>query len=186
MGWTYEICVKDPKFNCNMHENNDCLDEILYSGSISLTGDGVFDRENLGTWMQLTDDERRDLTQHGYVEITRQHVTRARKVLEDVTNKIKSMPFDVEGDAYSRMTFDDSTKEYVTEYYGNPLNIEILKVIDTVFAKDYHVRVPWRNRYTNKIPNKDDVGVPYMIKSLDNVLKYYDDNPNSVLLLFLY
>lgn len=186
MGWTYEIRVKNPEFDYDAHKNDDCLDEILDSGSYQLITDQVFDRENLGTWMQLTDDERRDLKHNGYVEITRQHVTRARKVLEDVTNKIKSMPFDVEGDAYSRMTFDDSTKEYVTEYYGNPLNIEILKVIDAVFAKDYHVRVPWRNRYTKKIPNKDDVGVPYMIKSLDNVLKYCDDNPNSVLLLFLY
>lgn len=186
MGWTYEIRVKDPKFDYNAHENDEYLDETLDSGSHSLTGDEIFDREYLGTWMQLTDDERDELDCHGYVEITRQHVERAKKVLEDVTNKIRSMPFDVEGDAYAEEIFDDSTKDYVTKYHGNPLNIEILKVINEVFAKDYHVCKPWRHSYTNKIPNKNDVGVPYMIEVLDDVLKYCDANPDRTLLLFSY
>lgn len=186
MGWTYEIRVKDPKFDYNAHENDEYLDETLDSGSRSLTGDAVFDREYLGTWMQLTDDERRELDRRGYVEITRQHVERARKVLKDVTDKIRSMPFDVEGDAYSNMVFDDSLNDYVVEYYGNPLNIEILKVIDGVFAKDYHVCTPWRHHYTKKVPNKDDVGVPYMIEALDDVLEYCAANPGSSLLLFSY
>ena len=43
MGWTYEICVKNPEFDYDAHKNDDCLDEILDSGSLSLTGDGVFD-----------------------------------------------------------------------------------------------------------------------------------------------
>ena len=147
----------------------------LHRKMLPLSDDRVFDRECLGSWMQLKDEDFVFPDDNGLFIITPEHVSRAIDTLEALVDKVASMPFDrVAQNERVYQTWDSEKDCY--EYHGSPNNIAIFKEVEKVLLRTYHFTFPWENPEW-----KTANGVSRMLAALRRVQDFMKDNPNRVI-----
>lgn len=155
MGMTYKLIAKNGMVTEKLidyirHLRLDRDYEITVDDCrLDLTDDMVFDRECLGSWMALRYE---DYVIDGYkFHVTKKHLDRAIATLQELVNKVSSMPY-VDGDGsytYCRYKYSsDGEDEY--EFLGPPENIAIMKEVMKVFSREYHYTYPWEHGITTR------------------------------------
>lgn len=146
MGWTYEGYIV-PKND--IEKMKDCdFEEVLnhiQNTGIYIIDEGLFDRSALGRWSKLNSEQHNSLINYGYCKITVEQLENAVKVLKELDEKVRSMPFSNEGPNENRyVRYDETTHESIYEWHGPKENYEIYKIVSETFAKEYHYRFPWK------------------------------------------
>lgn len=151
----------------------------LHGKMLPLTDDMVFDRERLGSWMQLKDEDFVFPDGNGLFIITPEHVSRAIDTLETLVGKVASMPFDrvVQNEkVYNKQKWNPEKDCWDNEYHGSPNNIAIFKEVEKVLLREYHFTFPWED------PGWKTAGrVPQMLAALRRVQDFMKDCPNRVI-----
>ena len=159
--------------------NLDAFWDGLYKKMSPLTDDMVFDRECLGSWMQLKDEDYVIPNDNGLFIVKPEYVSRAIDTLETLLDKVASMPFDpVEGrePVYNRQGWNSEKQDWDNEYHGSPNNIAIFKEVEKVLLHAHHFTFPWENPEW-KTANR----VPQMLTTLHRVQDFMKENPNRVI-----
>lgn len=152
----------------------------LHKKMLPLTDDMVFDRERLGSWMQLKAEDYVIPNDNGLFIVKPEHVSRAIDTLETLLGKVASMPFDriAENEiVYNNRTWNSEKRCWDNEYHGSLNNIAIFKEVEKVLLRANHFTFPWGN------PEWKTYGrVPQMLAVLRHVQDFMKDNPNRVIL----
>lgn len=154
MGMTYQIIAKSDSVSQNVCDYIQGISELHHitidisqSGvRLNLTDDMLFDRECLGTWMGVKDEDF--ISYECKFRITKGHLDRAILTLQTLVDKISTMPF-VEGEnseTYCQYNVNgEPGTEAEYEYYGPPENIAIMKEVMKVFNRETHYTYPWED-----------------------------------------
>ena len=160
--------------------NFDAFWEGFHKKISPLTDDMVFDRERLGRWMQLKDEDFVFPNDNGLFIVKPEHVIRAIDTLETLLDKVASMPFDPvdsRGTVYNRREWNSEKQGWDNEYHGSPNNIAIFKEVEKVLLRASHFTFPWENPEW-KIKNR----VSQMLTTLRRVQDFMKDNPHRVII----
>lgn len=152
----------------------------LHKKMSPLTDDMVFDRERLGSWMQLKDEDYVFPNDNDLFIVKQEHVSRAIDTLETLLDKVASMPFDRVAQnemVYNRRKWNPEKDCWDNEYHGSPNNIAIFKEVEKVLLRESHFTFPWED------PGWKTAGrVPQMLAALRRVQDFMKDNPNHVII----
>lgn len=151
----------------------------LYEKMLPLTDDMVFDRECLGSWMQLKYEDYVFPNDNGLFIVNKEHISRAIDTLETLVGKVASMPFDrvaQNEEVYNKRAWNSEKNCWDNEYHGSPNNIAIFMEVEKVLLRAYHFTFPWEN------PEWQTAGrVPQMLATLRRVQDFMRDCPNRVI-----
>lgn len=146
-----------------------------------LVDDMVFDRERLSFWCGTTQSDWVNPDDNFARVLTKTHVDRAIAILQGLLDKVESMPFTKGADAYSEKSWDLQTDKWKYEYFGDPVNIEIVKEVDKVFSRSYHFTFPWESDDW-----KTDNRAADMIRALKRVRRFMEENPDRAVVALYY
>ena len=160
--------------------NLDAFWDGLHEKMLPLTDDMVFDRERLGRWMQLKDEDFVFPDDNGLFIVKPEHVSRAIYMLETLLDKVASMPFDPVAQneiVYNKQIWNSEKDCWDNEYHGSPNNIAIFKEVEKVLLRANHFAFPWEE------PKWKTYGrVPEMLAALRRVQDFMKDNPHRVII----
>lgn len=183
MGMTYSgYIIPKGEVDFKKHLDDDCLDylidDIARVGEYILDED-IFDRESLGKWLGLSDEQRNSTYNHGYCFITIDQIKNAIKVLKDLDERVSNMRFVMGGKNEAiGMHWDTETKKWKWEIWIGPEENEaIFREVMNVFNKAYHYIFPWDARFKGL---KDKwCGCSGYIKELEDALEKVEDAMTS-------
>lgn len=152
----------------------------LQKKMLPLTDDMVFDRERLGSWLQLKDEDFVFPDDNGLFIVNKEHIGRAIDALGTLLDKVASMPFDRVAQneiVYNKQEWNSEKNCWDNEYHGSPNNIAIFKEVEKVLLRTYHFTFPWEDPEW-----KSKSGVSQMLATLRRVQDFMKDNPNRVII----
>lgn len=152
----------------------------LHARMHPLTDDMVFDRERLGSWMQLQGEDFVFPDDYGLFIVKPEHVSRAIDTLETLLDKVASMPFDRVAQnekVYNKQEWNSEKNCWDNEYHGSPNNIAIFKEVEKVLLREYHFSFPW------EAPEWKTIGrVAQMISALRRVQDFMCAAPERIII----
>lgn len=186
MGWTYcAYAVKKNSIDFEKYKNDWALDPLLEDVGTNgdcVLDDSTFDRECLGFWMGITEEQRNEIDTNGCCKVTVDQFKNAQNFLKDLVAQVKKMPFDYRGK--NEMVYDGFDKKSGESKYkwtGTRNNKAIYDLVMKSFAKDYHFTFPWQ---------KGKLGVPDYIETLGETItkieQFYNNSDEYDILLFSY
>lgn len=157
----------------------------------NLISEMVFDREWLGDFMGLSDEEYGMIDRNGKCLVNMKHINRAIHFLEDFNERMRRMPYDKESEAYKMLRTEehdgnerivlDENGNAVYDYVGSDDNIAILKEVEKVLCRTYHFLFPWEEGTTS-----ENFGVTHYINALKSAKACMEKMNVSVAVLFWY
>lgn len=153
MGMTYSAyIIPHGSVDFKKYRNDPYLDSLyerIREVGDCIIDDDTFDRENLGSWLGLTDKQWDSAHNNGYCIIMIDQIKRAIKVLEDLDKRVAKMPFKTEGrNAEIDRKYDKEADMYVGKWDGPKENEAIYREVKKVINKDYNYVWPWENIYS--------------------------------------
>lgn len=150
MGWTY-TCYMVPKGSVDygVHAQDSCMDGLILNiqdVGTEIIDEMTFDREFLGRWMQLNEDQCECLYVNGYCIITLDEFRKAVDTLRDLDRRVAEMPFSKRGRNRMEGSIDQKTGKFVRYWNGTDKNKAVFDVVMEVFAREYHYKFPWDKR----------------------------------------
>lgn len=147
MGWTY-TCYMVPKGSVDYeaHAQDSRMDGLILNiqdVGIEIIDEMTFDREFLGRWMQLNEDQCDSLDVNGCCIITLDEFRKAVDTLRDLDRRVAEMPFSKRGRNRMEGRIDQKTGKFVRYWNGTDKNKAVFDAVMEVFAREYHYRFPW-------------------------------------------
>lgn len=181
MGMTYAgYIIPKGSVDFKKHRDDDCLDYLMddiYSVGEEIIDEDTFDREALGFWMGLSDEQWDSMHMNGYCFITIDHIKNAIKVLKDLDERVSHMRFVMGGrNEAKNLRWVYATKELKWEWIGPEENEAIFREVMKVFNKHYHYIFPWDTGLKGLTYKW---GCPGYIKELEAALEKVEDAMTS-------